>query len=211
MDGHFVPPLSMGPPVCRALRDLATASRGAPDGRAAGAPGRVLRAGRRGHDHRPRRGHAQRPLRAPGDPRSRLPRRSRGQPRRRRSAIFAEVDGRRRALHDASTRAGAVRRSSRSRSTRSAACGRSVGDGADRRGRRRRRRLERGRRAPRPARRCSLPAPPSSASPIPPRPSRTSPRLRRRASRPGAERLHVEITGSAGRPQGVGYVADAAR
>ena len=54
--------------------------RRAPDGRAAGAPHRRLRQGRRRQHHDPRRGHAAPALRAPGDPRGRLHRRPRAVP-----------------------------------------------------------------------------------------------------------------------------------
>ena len=55
--------------------------RRAPDDRAPRAPGRGVREGGRGLDHRPRRGHAARALRVAGDPQRRLQRRRRAQPR----------------------------------------------------------------------------------------------------------------------------------
>ena len=62
MDGHFVPPITMGALVVDALADQIHAGRRdrrrAPDGRAARAPHRRLREGGRGQHHRPRRGDA---------------------------------------------------------------------------------------------------------------------------------------------------------
>ena len=71
MDGHFVPPITMGPLVVEAIADQVhdgrRQDRRAPDDRAPRAPGRGVREGGRGLDHRPRRGHAASALRVAGD------------------------------------------------------------------------------------------------------------------------------------------------
>ena len=67
MDGHFVPPISMGPGVVAALADQvhdAGATRRAPDDRAARAPDRGFAQGGRRRHHPALRGHAARQLRA---------------------------------------------------------------------------------------------------------------------------------------------------
>ena len=115
MDGHFVPPLTLGPGVVSALRDLRRRQLDVhlmverPERTQIGA----FAARRRGHDHRPRRGDAARRLRARAHPRGRLPRGRRGH--------ALDAAGRVPRGHATSTsrcscrstRAGAVRRSSR--------------------------------------------------------------------------------------------------
>ena len=68
MDGHFVPPITMGPLVVEALADQVHAAGALIDvhlmiERPERQSPTFAKAGR-GHHHRPRRGHAARPLRA---------------------------------------------------------------------------------------------------------------------------------------------------
>ena len=76
MDGHFVPPITIGPLIVESIRDLVHEPRRdprlPPDDRAAGAAGRGVREGGRRRDHDPPRGDAAHPLRAADDPRARL-------------------------------------------------------------------------------------------------------------------------------------------
>ena len=209
MDGHFVPPLSIGPPSSAgAPRDHGAASRRPPDDRAPGAPGRRLRAGRRGHDHRPRRGHA-----ATSTTRSRRSRRPAAPPvsrstrrRRSRSSPRSEVDvalcmsvnpgwGGQAFIAQSLDRIGRLRaivreRAGRSRST--AASKRSNG-------------------GPRAAAGATLLVA-GHRDLRRPRPGRglrgRSPRPRRRARGRALSAVHVEITGSGrSRPEGVGHVS----
>jgi hypothetical protein len=74
MDNHYVPNLTIGPMVCRALRDhgVQRADRRAPDGHAGGCDrGQLCRGGRHLHHLPPRREHARRSYPA-ADPRRRL-------------------------------------------------------------------------------------------------------------------------------------------
>ena len=94
MDGHFVPPITMGPLVVEALADQVHAAGGAdrraPDDRAPRAPDRGVRQGGRRLHHRPRRGHAaRRTTRSGAIARRRLPRRAGALPGHARRALVA--------------------------------------------------------------------------------------------------------------------------
>ena len=84
MDGHFVPPITIGPVIVEAIRDQVHAAGGMLDCHLmVERPERQIDAVRgrgRGLDHDPGRGHAERALRAAADPRRGLPRRPRDQP-----------------------------------------------------------------------------------------------------------------------------------
>ena len=84
MDGHFVPPITIGPLVLASIADQVHAAGGALDVHLmierARAPDRGLRRGRRRLDHLPRGGDAARQPNPGRDPRARLPGRGRDQP-----------------------------------------------------------------------------------------------------------------------------------
>ena len=97
MDGHFVPPITIGPLVAGAIADQVHDAGGAidvhlmierPEQQIA-----EFAEGRRRLDHLPRRGDRARQPHPERDPRGRLPRRARAQPRARRPSAVAELAG----------------------------------------------------------------------------------------------------------------------
>ncbi len=97
MDGHFVPPITIGPLVAGSIADQVHDAGGAIDVHlmieAPGAPDRRVRRGRRRLDHLPRGGDPARQPHPRRDPRARLPgRRSRSTPARPAEAV-AELRG----------------------------------------------------------------------------------------------------------------------
>ena len=177
MDGHFVPPITIGPLVARAIadqvHDAGRRDRRPPDDRDARAPDRGLRQGRRRLDHLPRRGDPARQPHPARDPRARLPGRDRDQPRHPgRGGLRAARLRRHRPLHDRQPGLGrpgvhpdlaGQGRAPASRSSATPDRGRRRHRHRDRRLGRRRRRLA-----------SSSPARPSSAPTIPPPPTRRS-------------------------------------
>ena len=85
MDGHFVPPITIGPLIVSAIADQVHAAGGVarlpPDDRRPRPPDRGLRRGRRRLDHLPRRGDPARAPPARRDPEAGCLRRPRAQPR----------------------------------------------------------------------------------------------------------------------------------